>query len=184
LKYGVDNSLVEDFYIVVSSLGVLPQEIEADFGNLLYLAGPSKRKTRKLLMKSIIKQAIRGSFDIWINANENIRNIQHVENIVPYTSSLDETTDNNLFAFNKEMGYDYELMVSSSQKYIRVEGKLQAVNLLIDVKREKIGEVSQDEKKMLDFEDERSSAEVPKMSEEEKDEISEFYIATHHQLRK
>jgi hypothetical protein len=30
-------------------------------------------------MKRVINQAIRGSFNIWINANENIWNIQHVE---------------------------------------------------------------------------------------------------------
>jgi hypothetical protein len=122
-------------------------------------------------MKRVINQVIRSSFDIWINANENIRNIQHVENIVPYTSSLAEVMDNNLFALNKEMGYDNELIVTSCQKYIRVDGNLQSINLLIDVKRG-IGEVSQDEKKVLDFEDERSSVEVPKMSDEEKNEIS------------
>jgi hypothetical protein len=70
------------------------------------------------------------------------------------------------------MGYDNELMMNSCNKYIRIDGRFQAVNLLIDVKREIIGEVSQDEKKVLDFEYERSSVEVPKMNNEEKNEIS------------
>jgi hypothetical protein len=123
-------------------------------------------------MKRVINQAIRDSFDIWINGEENIPKIQHVENIVLYTSSLIEVTDNNLFALNKEMGYDNELVVNSGRKYFRVDGKLQAVNLLIDVREDIIGEMSQEEKKILDFEDERSSVEVPKMSDEEKNEIS------------
>jgi hypothetical protein len=55
---------MEDFYIVVSSLGILPQETETDFGNLLHLASQGKRKTLKLWMKRVINQAIRGSFDI------------------------------------------------------------------------------------------------------------------------
>jgi hypothetical protein len=54
-------------------------------------------------MKRVTNQVIRGSFDIWTNTNQNIPNIQHIENLVSYTSSLAEVTDNNLFALNKEM---------------------------------------------------------------------------------
>jgi hypothetical protein len=81
-------------------------------------------------------------------------------------------TDNNLFALNKEIGYNNELMVNSVRKNLKVGRKLQAAHLLIDVRKEIIGEMSQDEKRMLDFEDERSSVEVPKISDEEKNEIS------------
>jgi hypothetical protein len=44
LKYGVDNILVEDFYLVVSSLGELLQETETDFGNLLHFQDGVREK--------------------------------------------------------------------------------------------------------------------------------------------
>jgi hypothetical protein len=48
-RYGVDNILVEDFYIVVSS-----RCIASGNRNLLYLVGRGKRKTLMLWMKRVI----------------------------------------------------------------------------------------------------------------------------------
>jgi hypothetical protein len=85
----------------------------------------------------MIMQACRGSFELWNNANENILEMQHVEDITGYTDSIEEITDNNLYALNREMGYDTEITTDVEHKMITVNGKNRPVKDFIDIPEEK-----------------------------------------------
>jgi hypothetical protein len=113
-------------------------------------------------------QACRGSFELWNNTNDNILKMQHVEDITGYTDSTEEITDNNLYALNKEMGYDTEIATDVEQKSITVNGKLKAVKDFIDIPEERNNVITAEEKKkFIDLEDEDKEVEVPKEETQE-----------------
>jgi hypothetical protein len=113
-------------------------------------------------------QACRGSFELWNNTNENILKIQHVEDITGYTDSVEEITDNNLYALNREMGYDTEITTDVEHKSITVNGKLRPVKDFIDIPEEKNNVITSEEKiKFIDLVDEEKEVEVPNEEEQE-----------------
>jgi hypothetical protein len=63
--------------------------------------------------------------------------MQHVEDIIRYTSNLEEITDNNLFALNKEMGYDTEITTDIEKKVITVNGKFRQIKISLIFQRER-----------------------------------------------
>jgi hypothetical protein len=68
-------------------------------------------------------QTYRGSFEVWINANEKIRKVEHAEDITKYADGLDEGTDYNLYDLNKEMDYDTEIIADTGKKLTTVNEK-------------------------------------------------------------
>jgi hypothetical protein len=167
-KYHVDRTEVKTFYMVISSLGVLQAQSYNIFIKLLRVKGPGKRQLAKNWVRRMIMQACRGSFELWNNANENILKMQHVEDITGYTESTEEITDNNLYALNKEMGYDTEITTDVEHKVITVNGKLRPVKDFIDIPEEKNNVITSEEKvKFIDLVDEEKEVEVPNQEEQE-----------------
>jgi hypothetical protein len=85
----------------------------------------------------MIIQACRGSFELWNNANESILKMQHVEDITGSTDSTEEIRDNNLYALNREMGYDTEITTDIENKMIVVNGKNRQVKEFADIPKKK-----------------------------------------------
>jgi hypothetical protein len=162
---------VKTFYIIIASLGVLQRQTYNDFIRLLRIKGPGKRQLAKNWVRRLIMQACRGSFELWNNANDNILKMQHVEDITEYTNSTEDITDNNLYALNKEMGYDTEIMTDVEQKTITVNGKLQEVKDFIDIPEERNNIItSEEKKKYIDLEDGKEEVEVPNDYGQEKND--------------
>jgi hypothetical protein len=94
--------------------------------------------------------------------------MQHVEDITGYTDSIEEITDNNLYALNREMGYDTEITTDVEHKLITVNGKLRSVKDFIDIPEERNNVITSEEKeKFIDLEDEEKEVEVPNNEEQE-----------------
>jgi hypothetical protein len=94
----------------------------------------------------MIVQACRGSFELWNNANENILKMQHVEDITGYTDSTEEIIDSNLYALNREMGYDTKITTDIENKMITANGKNRSVKDFIDIPEEKNNVIASEEK--------------------------------------
>jgi hypothetical protein len=106
-------------------------------------------------------QGCKGSFELWNKANENILKMQHVKDITGYIDSTEEITDNNLYALNREMGYDTEITTHMENKVITVNGKNRPVKDFIYIPEEKDNVITSEEKmKFIDLEDEDKEVEV------------------------
>jgi hypothetical protein len=64
--------------------------------------------------------------------------MQHVDDITGYADSTEEITDNNLYALNREMGYDTEITTDVGNKVITVNGMNRPVKDFIDIPEELI----------------------------------------------
>jgi hypothetical protein len=128
---------------------VLQAQTYNDFVKLLRVKCPGKRQLAKNWVRRMIMQACRGSFELWNNAIENILKMQHVEDITGYTDSTEEITGNNLYALNREMGYDTEITTDVEHKLITVNGKLRPVKDFIDIPEEKNNVINQKKKHSL-----------------------------------
>jgi hypothetical protein len=93
-------------------------------------------------------QAGRGSFDLWNNDNENILKMRHVEDITRCTDRTEEITDNNLYALNKEMGYDTEITTDVEKKVITDNGKIDQLKILLIFKKKEITLLQQKKRRM------------------------------------
>jgi hypothetical protein len=110
----------------------------------------------------MIMQDCRGSFELWNNANENILKMQLVEDITGYKDCTEEIADNNLYALNREMGYDTEITTDIEHKVITVNGKNRPVKDFIDIPEKKNNIITAEERvKFIDLVDEEKEVEVP-----------------------
>jgi hypothetical protein len=146
-KYHVEKTEVKTHYIIISSLGVLQTQTYSNFIRLLRTKGFGKRQLAKKWVRRMIMQACRGSFELWNNTNEKIFKMQHVEDITRYTDSLEEITDNSLYALSKEMGYDTEITTDVEKKMITVNGKNRPIKDFIAIPGEVNDIINAEEKK-------------------------------------
>jgi hypothetical protein len=93
--------------------------------------------------------ACRVSFEFWDNAKENIMKMQHVEDITRYIDSLEEIIDYNLYALNKEKGYDTEITTDVEKKMIAVNGKNKPVKDSISFPQEVKDTITTEERRSL-----------------------------------
>jgi hypothetical protein len=94
--------------------------------------------------------------------------MQHVEDITGYTDSIEEITDNNLYALNREMGYDTEIITDVEHKVIAVNGTNTPVKDFIDIPEEKNNVITSEERtKFIDLIEEEKEVEVPNEEEQE-----------------
>jgi hypothetical protein len=84
-------------------------------------------------MKRLITQAVRDSFEVVMNASEEIRRIELVHDIVEDTKNEAEAIDNNLDVINKELGYDNNISVSGGVKIVNVKDRNIVQDLLIQI---------------------------------------------------
>jgi hypothetical protein len=66
----------------------------------------------------MINQAIRGSFECYINAGKEITSLDQVAEVNDDITNLDSSIDSNLFAINKGMEYDMKI-----KEKVEVNGK-------------------------------------------------------------
>jgi hypothetical protein len=59
----------------------------------------------------MINQAIRDSFEGYINAGKDITELDHIVEVNDNITNLDKSTNMNLWALNEEMGYDAKNML-------------------------------------------------------------------------
>jgi hypothetical protein len=98
----------------------MPQKTESDLFKLLIWKEKESRKQCKLWIKRLITQAVRGSFEVCMNVNEEIRRMENIHDIVGDTENESEAIDNNLDAINKELGYDNNILVNGEVKIVNV----------------------------------------------------------------
>jgi hypothetical protein len=66
----------------------------------------------------MINQAIRGSFEVYINADRVVTGLDHVTEINEDIANLNDSINLNLWALNDEIGFDLKL-----KEKLSVEGR-------------------------------------------------------------
>jgi hypothetical protein len=76
-------------------------------------------------VKKMMNQAIRGSFDCYLNTSKKITSLDHVAEINEDITNLDNSVNMNLCPLNEDMGFDVKIKekVSVEEKKM-VNGKL------------------------------------------------------------
>jgi hypothetical protein len=71
----------------------------------------------------IFNQAIRGSFECYINAGKEITELDHVVEMNDDITNLDNSINLNLLVLNEEMGYDAKIKEMVEVEKVRGLGK-------------------------------------------------------------
>jgi hypothetical protein len=152
----VNDIRVETHFVVISSLGVVTKDTERQFRNLLNLRSKNvlNRGIVKGWIKRLIIQAIRGSYEVYNGAAKELRDLEHVVDIVPFTEDLEGEVSNLIHAINEEAGYDNNYLVEN-KKYINVAevsgGENEIKVITVEVENEDVVELRENIIKQLEF---------------------------------
>jgi hypothetical protein len=83
----------------------------------------------RMWIKRMINQAIRGSFECYINAWKEITSLDHVAEVNDDITNLDSSINMNLWALNEEMEYDMKI-----KEKVETNGKKLVNGKWIDLK--------------------------------------------------
>jgi hypothetical protein len=109
IKHKVSGASVEAKYISISSLGIVPKPIEDDNCNIVSSDKKEKLRYGRMWLKRMINQAIRGSFECYVNADKVVAGLDHVTEVNEDITNLNDSINMNLWALNEEMGFDLKL---------------------------------------------------------------------------
>jgi hypothetical protein len=104
-KFKVDEIDFRTLYIVVSSLGVVPKETAKDFRKLMNGAGKATKTIMKFYLRRMSLAAIKGSFQIYTNPREDIRDLLDPRAIdINDIFNQDEEIPEGMMVLNEELG--------------------------------------------------------------------------------
>jgi hypothetical protein len=120
------------------------------------------------LVKKKCNTSLQGSFEKSNNTNGKIIKMQPIENITRYTDNLVDAAGYNLYALNREMGYDTEIIIDVDRKVITVDGKNRPVRKIISIPEEVVDKITTEEKKLfIDLEIKEKEVEISNDDEQE-----------------
>jgi hypothetical protein len=96
LKYKVSDVGVKCNYVIISNLGIVPEATEADVCAIISSNNKEKGRYRRMWLKRMINQAIRGSFECYINASKDITELDHIAEVNYDITNLDNSVNMNL----------------------------------------------------------------------------------------
>jgi hypothetical protein len=94
----------------------------------------------------MVNQDIRGSFECYINASNEITNLDHVAEVNEDIVNLDSAINMNLWALNEEKGYDSKIKEKIDVKPKMIKGKLCDLKQFIELpNQDKDGKITNSE---------------------------------------
>jgi hypothetical protein len=96
-------------FIAISNLGIVPKETERGLYSLIDSDKKERLRYGRMWIKRMINQAIRESFECYVNAGKEITSLDHVAKVDDGIANLDSSINMNLWALNEEMGYDMKI---------------------------------------------------------------------------
>jgi hypothetical protein len=106
IKHKVSSIKVEPKFIIISSLGIVPKATENDMCSIVSSEKNEKLRYGRMLLKRMINQAVRGSFECFVNVDKVVADIDHVTEINEDIMNLDNSINMNLWTLNEEMRFD------------------------------------------------------------------------------
>jgi hypothetical protein len=106
IKRKISSVRVEVKYVIISSLGIVMKDTET---NVYDIVSSDKKETLRydlMWLKRMINQAVRGSFECYINADRVADGLDHVTEVNEDITNLDDSIEFNLWSLNEEMGFD------------------------------------------------------------------------------
>jgi hypothetical protein len=98
-------------------MGIVSKATEDDIYSIIDSDKKERLHYGRMWIKRMVNQAIRGSFECYINAGKDVTSLDHVAEINEDITNLDDSINMNLWALNEEMGFDMKI-----KEKVSVEG--------------------------------------------------------------
>jgi hypothetical protein len=96
IKHKVSKINVSCKYTIISNLGIVPDVMENVICSLIDVSKKEKLRYGRMWLKRMVNQAIRGSFECYINTGNEITNLDHVAEVNDDIVNLDSPINMNL----------------------------------------------------------------------------------------
>jgi hypothetical protein len=78
IKHKVSNVNVKVEFVIISNLGVVPKETERDVCDIVNSDKKERLRLECMWTKRMVNQAIRGSFECYLNVDKEVSRLDHI----------------------------------------------------------------------------------------------------------
>jgi hypothetical protein len=115
IKHKVSRVSVVVKLLIISNLGIVPKFTEDDVCSIISSDKNERLRYGRMWLKRMINQAIRGSFECYVNVDK-VADLDHVTEVNEDITNLNDSINVNLYALNEEIGFDLKFREKLSVK--------------------------------------------------------------------
>jgi hypothetical protein len=110
-------------------MGIIPKATDNDVCSFIDSDKKERLRYGRIWIKRMVNQAIRESFECYVNTGKDVTSLDHVAEINEDITNLDDCINMNLWALNEKMGFDKKI-----KEKVSVEGRKMVNGKLINPK--------------------------------------------------